>query len=465
MVIGYRDVHARSYRSLTICVLVLAGLFRIVAAWHWRGNLDDDRDVYRALGVGIVEGRGFSSPGTSNATAYRPPLYPLVLAATGGARSTLAVAVLNVLLGTATVAFVMAIGRRLRLGGTGVWLAGLLAAIDPLLLYYTSFPMTETVCTCLLTAWLWSLLHMQAAAGAAQLRWGAASGVLLGLTALCRPTVWACAVLLLGVWIAGWIFSRKRGLGVVAARREARSPDGAAGHVAGAVSIGAMAALLLAAGLTVAPWGIRNWRVIGRPVITTTHGGYTLLLGNNPAYYREVVSQPLGVVWDGSRGAGQQAWAADLQRQTEAAGLSGEVEVDGWMTSEAWRTIRGEPGMFARACLRRVVHFWSIVPNVRSDSGLPPFAVWSVGAYYVVLFTGFAVGLVCVGAGGVDRRDWLIPVVLIAGFAGVHVLYWSDARMRAPVTPEIGMLATCGATRFRDRERRFAQMTGDGRGP
>jgi hypothetical protein len=270
-------------------------------------------------------------------------------------------------------------------------------------------------------------LRMQSAGGFAQIRWGGVCGMLLGLTALCRPTVWACAVLLLVIF-AIMQLTRRSSLAV--------SPDRPAARPA--------IVLLLCAGLTVAPWGIRNWQVFGWPIVTTTHGGYTLLLGNNRAYYDEVVSQPLGVVWDGSRGAGQQSWAAELIQQTRAAGQFSEVERDRWMSQEAWRTIRANPAMFVRACGRRFLHFWSVVPNVRSDASLPTFAVWSVGIYYGILFASLAGGLARIVTGHVDRRRWLIPAVLIAGFCGVHLLYWSDARMRAPVMPEIALVAVCG---------------------
>ena len=435
--------------------------------WHWSGNLDDDRDVYRALGVGLVEGRGYSSAGTVVPTAYRPPLYPVLLAATGGAHSTLAVGAMNILLGTVTVGFVLAIGGRLPLGTAPALLAGLLTAVDPLLLYYGSFPMTETLCTCLMAAWLWTLLRTCDAAGISQLQWGALSGVLLGLTALCRPTVWACAVLLFAAWAAAyWIRRRAIQRGVSAAmrqregdapaeprrpedvlresaRRAPRPPGSNRIEYTASVHASAIVALLVAAGLTVAPWAIRNGRVFGRPVVTTTHGGYTLLLGNNSAYYDEVVRQPLGVVWDGSRGPGQAAWAAELNRRLRAEGISGEFERDRWMSQHAWRTMRSNPGTFLRACLRRCLHFWSLVPAVRTS--FPTALIWGVGAYYGFVFAAFSCGVVrCL-----YRSRWLIPLLQIAGFAGVHLVYWSDARMRAPVMPMIALLAAFGVEQVR----------------
>lgn len=399
---------------------------RIAAAWHWSDNLGDDRDVYRAIALGIVEGRGFSSPGSTVPTAYRPPLYPLLLVVTGGAQSTLSVAAINVLFGTATVGFVLAAARRLQLTRRAAWLAGLLTVIDPLLVYYTSFPMTETLCTALLTAFLWALLRTQHACGFAQLRWGAASGALLGLTALCRPTVWACAALLLAAW-AVYAFRQRPPLAV------SRLPSAAT-----------IVALLFAAALTVAPWGLRNLRTFGRPIITTTHGGYTILLGNNSNYYREVVDQPPGVVWDGSHGPGQSAWAAELNQTMIDAGLFGEVERDQWMSRAAWRTIASEPRLFARACLRRFLHFWSLKPSVRVDGSSPALIERAAAAYYVLVFTFAACGFATVAIGRASRALWAAPILLIAGFLGVHLVYWTDARMRAPITPELALLAALG---------------------
>lgn len=414
-----------------MALLALAAAVRMAAAWHWSGNLDDDRDVYRAIALGIVEGRGFSSPGSTVSTAYRPPLYPLLLAATGGDQSTLAVAALNVLFGTATVGFVLAVARQSQLDRRPALLAGLLTAVDPLLVYYTTFPMTETLCTCLLTALLWAILRMQNADGSSQLRWAIATGVLLGLTALCRPTVWACAALLLATWAS--LSLRQHSPLAVSHRMRATT----------------ILALFLAAGLTVAPWGIRNWQTFGRPIVTTTHGGYTVLLGNNPDYYREVVAQPLGVVWDGSHGAGQAAWAAEMNRQMIAVGLFGEVERDRWMSREAWRTIRSEPGLFARACVRRFLHFWSIRPSVRVDGTSPAFFERTAAAYYVLVFAFAACGFATFICGRVSRSLWTPPVLLIAGFLCVHLVYWTDGRMRAPITPEIALLAALGVESIR----------------
>ena len=48
-----------------------------------------------------------------------------------------------------------------------------------------------------------------------------------------------------------------------------------------------------------APWAVRNALVLGEPVWTTTHGGYTLALANNEVYYRDVLGGSPGQVWYG----------------------------------------------------------------------------------------------------------------------------------------------------------------------
>ena len=52
--------------------------------------------------------------------------------------------------------------------------------------------------------------------------------------------------------------------------------------------------MLLVTSAVVSPWVIRNRLVFGRWIATTTHGGYTLLLGNNPDFYRHLRQRSVG---------------------------------------------------------------------------------------------------------------------------------------------------------------------------
>src|SRR5690606_30600473 len=87
--------------------------------------------------------------------------------------------------------------------------------------------------------------------------------------------------------------------------------------------------LALATTATMTPWAVRNWRLFGEPVWTTTHGGYTLALANNPAYYDAVLNGPPGAVWSGPS---QQRWWSGVERRT--AGLP-EPQADRTLRNEA----------------------------------------------------------------------------------------------------------------------------------
>ncbi len=390
-------------------LMLLATGARAAACMAFPANLSDDRDVYLAIAQGVADGRGFSSPGTTTPTAFRPPLYPLLLAPVSGVDEALGRAALHGLLGAVMTA---AVAWLASLSGVGVrrqFAAGLLVAVDPLLVYYASLPMTETLASCL-SALL--LLSGAAACKASSLRrrtfWSSLSALLFGLCVLTRPTYWAFAgcVSLFGLW------QFLRGT----RESEQRYPPRAVDWLLGGILCMAV----------VAPWVIRNWQVMGRPILTTTHGGYTILLGNNDAYYREVISQPWGTIWDGSHGPGQQAWAHDIVTRLESAGLQGELVWDAWMKQEAWKTIRQEPRLFLQACLRRFASFWGLRPHADSASTVGRFLSLASAIYYGVLWLLLAGGIVAALRSGGCAVE--LCLLLVASFVVVHLIYWTDAR-------------------------------------
>ncbi len=324
---------------------------------------------------------------------------------------------LQLLMGALTVGLTYVLGLRLGLGPAS-FLAAALVAVDPLLLRYTTFPMTETLATLLVVAFLLAVV-------AARLRDTVGrqicAGVLFGLCALCRPTIWAYAGLSLLTFLVvrGW----GRDRGTLDSWR---------------VPWWSIAAALL----VVSPWVLRNLASLGHPVLMTTHGGYTLLLGNNPQFYEEVVRQPWGTVWDGSQGGGQAGWVEAVNREMDQEGVTGEVARDRWMARRARAYIRAAPLMFARACLLRLTRFWSVVPTGADGDHIAPGVRGLVGGFYCVLFAGAAWGLVVIVR---DRRwSWTPCLLMLAAFVAVHLVYWTNARMRAPVSPVIALLFAAG---------------------
>ena len=229
--------------------VVLAGLlaFTLVVRggvlFALREKLVDDPDAYRRIAENLLADGTFSmdepkefpelspsvrTPNPQKApwktpTAYRPPLYPVVLsnlAAADQAHVSLGkVAGLHLLLGVGTVWLTWLTARRLRIGNCKLqianwgasggrkspevdppreamswWaeptlrmplVAGIVVACDPILLNQSALVMTETLATFLAVLSLWCLARFDS-----QRSWFNAGlvGGAMGLAVLCRPT-------------------------------------------------------------------------------------------------------------------------------------------------------------------------------------------------------------------------------------------------------------------------------------
>lgn len=369
-------------------------------------SLLDDRDLYWGIATRLAAGDGFVHPELGHATAYRPPLYPLMLALLvfcGAGFKMLAAA--QVMLGAATVWLTWLLGQRLHLGRSAL-IAAVFVAINPLLVQATSLAMTETLFTFLVTACLLAAITDSP--------W--TLGFIGGLAALCRPTMFAFAGLSLIVYLARQLwFPTSNG-------KDWRR----------------LYVVLVASFAVIAPWGIRNWWVFGKPIITTTHGGYTLLLGNNDEAYFKEVAQPFGTLWD------SRPWQQSLENELQQAGIapSDEVARDKWMSDSARAWITQHPGEFASACWLRIKRFWNVSPAGSDAASLPRVILWGVAIFYAIELTAAAVGVIRLRRD--EWTDWLPLVMLILSFSLLHVVYWSNLRMRAPLEPALALLALNG---------------------
>jgi len=329
---GTMQDRTRPHRTTTSSVVVLLSLLALALALRtgavlvrWE-RLSADPDAYRLIAENVAQRGAYSRSAAdlpAAPTAFRPPVYPLLLATAARHKvvTPATVAVIHIATGTLTVLLVWILGQHWGLG----WRSGLaafLVAADPILLNQTAEVMTETLATLLGTLGLLAFTQWSArrTSGA-----GALAGAASGLAALCRPTflIWAG---LCGVYY-------------VVTERNWKS-----------VRQSAVFALALA--ITLLPWGERNLRLLGRPIVTTTHGGYTLLLANNPFFY-----------WHLAHGAGGGVWDAReleplLQTQPDGAAAppahaESEIDSDRRLYALAHQTIRQQPAMFLYSCLVR----------------------------------------------------------------------------------------------------------------
>ena len=290
--------------------------------------------------------------------------------------------------------------------------------------------MTETLFTFLVTLFI-ALATPKKREGAAP-RFStarvAALGAVFGASALCRPTIWPVAGLV-AIWLAVRTLRGQEPVGPTGPRH-ARRPS-------------------LRTVVVVSPWVLRNARLLGSPVLTTTHGGYTLLLGNNAAFFRQVAARPLWEEWrSDAPDRFQQTWFRDLvaDMDRDIGPGAGEMATDRWMYRRAWHDIAAEPRLFVRACLLRFAEFWNVVPLAPSRSALGTAVVWGVGVGYSLELVFFLAGLASLFRRWDDR--WMLPLLLILNFTLVHLVYWSNMRMRAPLVPLIALIAARGLGQF-----------------
>jgi hypothetical protein len=381
-----------------VWVIVLLGILVRGAVMIRGSGPFDDPDNYVRLARSLRAGDGFILRGRP--TAYRPPLYPLLLVpliTPAGAPAVLGIALLHLGLGAGTVWLTAAAARGSGLSRRQVALAALVAACDPVLVWQSRSVMTETP-TAFLTAATLAALCLPGWLGPAL------GGVGFGLAALCRPSTLAGAML------------------TIVAALVARPGEPRLRLVRGGV-LGAAIVIVLA------PWMIRNVLVLGEPVWTTTHGGYTLALANNPVYYDEVLNGAPGRVWTGGD---QWNWWDSVSRETR--GMS-EPQADRYLKAQVWKLARSRPVDFGRAVLARLGHFWSVAPAASVYSAT---ARWLTMAWTIPLWVAVVLGLLQPGLWRWPRNAALAIAI---GLTLVHALFWTDLRMRAPIIPAIALVA------------------------
>jgi 4-amino-4-deoxy-L-arabinose transferase-like glycosyltransferase len=449
-------------RWLLAAILLFTALVRGGVLWGTRANLEQDPDMYREIAENLlVHGEFARGWGESvQPTAYRPPLYPIVLSNlpdTSGRQVALwKVAILHVLLGVATVWLTYLTARRLigsskvgpsrregqdceltprsqwlaKLAEYGHALAAMLVACDPILLNQQTLVMTETIATFLAILALWSLVRFSERKD----WWNAAlAGGVLGLAALSRPTFLP--------WL-GLV-----GIGVALTDCGLRLSDWRKHIGRNAANF---AALAITAAVIVAPWGIRNYREFGKPILTTTHGGYTLLLGNNPGFYEWLRSSdnrseipfdatvlPLG----SSRG---ESPTTSVTTPNPAKATFPDVEVSEDIANYyfARYSIRQDPSSFVLACVYRIRQLWSLLPNklTADESTGRRLLRYATAAWYLGVYSLAVVGLWRL-RWRVFQQPWVWGLLLCFVFTAVHTFYWSNLRMRAPLMPFIALVA------------------------
>jgi 4-amino-4-deoxy-L-arabinose transferase-like glycosyltransferase len=382
-------------------VFVVALLVRIAYVLVFlRGyHPQTDAQHYIDIATSIAHGNGFAAKypyGFEHATAFRPPLYPLLLGtafAVFGVHLAVAQA-LNVILGSGVVVLIAIVTARVGGRRAGLIAAGL-ATIYPPLLANDGVSLSEPLGLLVMLAAVWALLEGHPG-------W---AGIAAGMLVLTRPSAQLIVPLLALVLWRQVGLRRALGFAVVAV-------------------------------VVVAPWVIRNETIFDRPVIVTSNGF------NLAAIYSPVAlsaGQFVDPVFD-NRFASVRDFGRSFVNLNEA-------NLDSAFRREGFRGIREHPGQVPSVIwlnTRRLVdETWSLNDGPERQDGRP------IGLRHVTLplvwlveIVGF-IGLIRMARQA--RRDYrqrpggdgrlgqgVIPLIALYFFL-VSILTVSVPRLRAPV--------------------------------
>jgi 4-amino-4-deoxy-L-arabinose transferase-like glycosyltransferase len=387
------DASSLSWTFL-VCVTALSLVVRITymvifETWNFKHEWAFGHEMGR-IGQWLSEGRGFTLDGSSP-TAKFPPLYPLVIA---GFFSTFGVYAKGAAVGlflfqaacSAALACCLAsIGNRLFRRSTGM-IVGLIWAFYPTSIFYSVVRIWYSELALLLVLVV-VLVALTTPYPPGVNRVGA-MGVLSGLAVLVDSTMALYLPLLLG-----WRFIGQR--------------------VQFLKLLGSVVIWGITAGTVVSPWMVRNWFVLGSPILVKSNFGMELLFGTETANRRKVFQS--------------------LDREAlEFYRKQSEVAYNGYLRDQALERIRRQPIKFLSATARRFVQFWVINPRVGPESvvRLTYFGPFLLLALYGVWVSGKSAWQIA--------PLWLFLLVYPLPYYVIHV---DRGRYSYPVEPYVVLFA------------------------
>ncbi len=392
----WKGVVESSRNKFLTLLFAMAGIARVAAVLHFPWEpLVDDAQLHR-YAVNMLTGGAY---GSELYRAFFPPGMSFLLTAWYWLTTPhpLAGKMLNVMAGLAMTYLTWRVGRSMVREATARW-AAVYVALSPTLVFYTATLGYEIVLGALLLAML-ALVLRPVASKAIQLLQTLALGLMIGGGILIKPI----CLLLPAIW-GGWQLAVDRRWPGVVVR---------------------WAAVVCIAGLVVAPWTYRNYRVFGEWVLVSTNGGVTLYTANNPE------SQGIAMAIRPARGEVD------------------EVTRDRICKQKAIDWIVQNPLDWAWLSLRKMTYLWgtsSSIMSVISVDRLSPrieaICMGWINVFWAALWPLFAVATFKTD---IWRRWQAWPALLLVAYVwGIHLFYESMSRHHVPLIPILALVAAAG---------------------
>jgi 4-amino-4-deoxy-L-arabinose transferase-like glycosyltransferase len=388
---------------LVLAAVALAARVGLVVLEPFKILRATDAADYQRLAVSLASGHGWGvsqvAPG-GGPTAFRAPLYPLVLSGiykVFGVHVT-AARIGGAVLGSLAVLLLVSV-TWMTFGRTVALVAGSIAAVFPPMIIASTGLMTEALAVPLELAALAAALRYRRGG---PMRWVVLCGALLGLAVLTRPNL-AVLVLPLGLFVL-------------------RKPTNARALLAPTLLVAAFA-------LALAPWMVRDRLTFGRWVPLTTQSGVVVAgtYNHTSATFPGNPAAWIPFPWDKQD-------AALMARHPKAD----EIEESALLQSAAIRYATEHPSYVAEVAYENTRRMFDLVAfrwtqnDISTSYGLPP--VWGdADALFAVPFLLLSLGGVFVAARRfpLPAAYWLAPVLLVA----TTVVLQGIPRFRAELDP------------------------------
>ncbi len=395
------------------------GTFRLVRAGDPHTLEFPDEQQYWLMASSLRSGEGLKDELGFRAT--RMPLYPALLAVFTGMENGVVLAkIFHWFLGAGAAALTAMAATTMFDRRVG-WVAGLLVAFDPFLVFFSSLLLTETIFAGVLV-WLWWIAWPIARNGSSpEASGGGRKGAWVGM----RRWVLLAVVAALAVYVreaaAGLVILLLCFL-VVCGRFDRRVVGGAM-----------MAGCCVYASLI--PWAIRNAYVTGGPRWLTNRAGISLYDGVGP--------QATGASNLGS-----------IKQMPAVRGLS-EVEWNRYFLRRSIEAIKADPMRIIRLADVKLRRMWNPFPNVQTyQSGLARLVS---AAWTLPIFVLAGVGAILMP---MRRRNegWRIVGLLVLPalyLSALHCVFVGSVRYRLAAIPMLEILAAYALVALAARVRRW----------
>lgn len=314
-------------------IFFLGIILRVGFIFSLNNSVDVWGDWWDELGWKIASGQGYwvqnpYFPGGPIFYSWRPPGFPLFLAGIYKVfgHNFLAAKIALAIVSSCSCVVLYMLARKIFKKDQISLLIGFLYATYPPAIFWTGYlaPVTLEIFFSVMLMYLF-----YSGAQQKKLITFLFSGIILGFGVLTRSLfiVFLPVVFLWLIFNKGWFFSLK-----------------------------ATTLIFFMCLLTISPWTMRNYKIHGKFVFTSTEGGIVCYIANN----EKSLSQPSGY-WDPT---------GDINASVikQVVGLS-ELEANSFFYKTAFTFIKKNPSIYLKLIKDRLIRFWKLTPHTFSGPG------------------------------------------------------------------------------------------------